>query len=207
MNCNLCKSQDWRLKLALLALIFWCGCGVAQAETTSNQAMSGSATGWRLHAAGQYQLLSEHEWADHVAQRPEFCQSPRPDGLTVPWTDAMSTQHRLQFSNENGVLRWWSASLPPQMILPYGTRAANASAEVPELMSGQLALTIREQLPKSLQVVWPEPQLQRYSAVDLTDPINPRALWQWQAPMMGSVQTPVTGVFKTTNGLLYSNSK
>lgn len=196
------QRQYWlRLQLCFSLAIGWCGfAAAAQPESALNIDVSLSATGWRLNSAGQYQLLSEHERTEYRAKRPLFCQKPRPDSFAVPWPDVVANMQPLQFSNEHGVLRWWSASISPQMIWPYGSPVANGADRLPEPISNQLALIVQPQKPKGLQLVWPEPELQRYSAVDLSDPLQPQALWQWQAPMMGSVQTPVAFTVKTTNG-------
>lgn len=197
--------HDWqlwlRLQLCFAIALGWCGFAVAaEPESALNTDVSLSATGWRLNSAGQYQLLSENERTDYRAQRPSFCQSPRPDRFAAALPNITSNQQPLQLSNEHGVLRWWSASISPQMIWPYGSPVPQGAGQLPELISNQMALIVQPQQPEQLQVVWPEPELQRYSAVDLSDPLLPKALWQWQAPIMGAVQTPVAATFKTTTG-------
>jgi len=194
-------QHSLRLQLCFAIALGWCGFAVAaEADSTLKIDMGLSATGWRLNSAGQYQLLSENERTDYRAQRPLFCQNPRLDSFAGPWPNITSNQQPLQLSNEHGVLRWWSASISPQMIWPYGSPVTHGSGQLPELISNQLALIVQPQQPDRLQVVWPEPELQRYSAVDLSDPLLPQALWQWQAPIMGSVQTPVAATFKTITG-------
>ncbi len=201
MNSTLRSLQSGWLKICIsMTTCFFSIIGTALADTSATTAAPLATAGWRLNSAGNYQLLSAAERATRFALRPSFCQSPRQDGRAVLWTDTATTSQRLQFSNESGVLRWWSASSAPQMIWSEGAKEVTGSEQLSESMSDQLALIVHPQSPKSLQVVWSEPQLQRYSAVDLTNPAQPLALWQWQLPVAGSVQTPVVSLFKTTTG-------
>lgn len=189
-------SQRVLIHSVLIALCLCCLFKPVQAEPASVASTVWPDTGWRLDASGQYQQLSGESLAALLAEQPLFCQSPKPDTRPVLWDDANGHSQRWSFSNEGGVLRWWSGSSQRQLIWAEGTKLAPPA----ESLSNQLTVLATPTAPKRLTVVWPEPALQRYSAVDLTDPQKPQTLWQWQAPLAGSLQTPVPLSFKTATG-------
>jgi len=188
-------KQQW-IHSVMIALCLCCLFQPAQADPASATNAVLSETGWRLHASGQYQPLPDESLTALLAEQPSFCQSPRPDARPVQWEDAAGQSQRWSFSNESGVLRWWSEPSQQQLIWAEGTKLAPPT----ESVSNQLTVLAAPTSPQRLTVVWPEPALQRYSAVDLTDPRKPQALWQWQAPLAGSVQTPVSSSVKTATG-------
>jgi|GEM_PF-2902464 len=201
MNRSFCLLLQGRwLKICFFAVICFITSGVVAGSGTpvpvKVSTVATVATGWQLNTAGQYQPLPGDELALLMDENPTFCQHPRPDGRIAPWADDNTAPQPLRFSNEDGVLRWWSAATPPQLIWSNGEVVAAAA----EPLSDQLAVIAHNTVPKKLTLVWPEPALQRYSAVDLTDPADPQALWQWQAPVAGSVQTPVAVRLKTATG-------
>lgn len=205
MNRYLCLLLQGRwLKIFLVAVICFANVRVVAESTAPAQASvaapaSAPATAWRLNRAGQYQQLPDNELAILIGEKPAFCQNPRPDGPVVAWADDIAAPQSLRFSNEAGVLRWWSAATSPQLIWS----DAKVVAVDSDQLSDQLAVFAQNSAPavqKKLTLVWPEPLLQRYSAVDLTNPAAPQALWQWQAPVTGSVQTPVAAKLKTATG-------
>ncbi|MBU1436256.1 MAG: hypothetical protein KKF79_02720 [Gammaproteobacteria bacterium] len=178
------------------ALYFCCAvtfAGVPGMSVIAETTVPGS--GWHLNPAGDYQPLPETEAAKLVVERPGFCVNPRPDGRPVQWTDAAGKAQQLQLGNEAGVLRWWSESMPQRFIWSDGAYLSDVSDQI----SDQLAV-ITQPSSKQMTVVWPENRSQRYSAVDLSDPSQPKSLWRWQAPITGSVQTPVSLHLKTTTG-------
>lgn len=191
------QTKQW-LKNCLLAVICSTTIGVlAEPGARAQASVTATVAAWRLNIAGQYQQLPDDELVTLIGEKPTFCQHPRPDGRVVPWAaNGSATPQPLRFSNESGVLRWWSAATPPQLIWSEG----NVVAPAAEQLSDQLAVIAQHASPKKLTLVWPEPLMQRYSAVDLTDPADPQALWQWQAPVAGSVQTPVAALLKTATG-------
>lgn len=197
MTINLRFLRLGVLKIGYFA-IFWLCClaGAAQANVVTIAGVVAPGSGWRLNNAGHYQQLSDEALAVLVADHPLFCQSPRPDIRPVLWTDGAGDPLQWQMSNEGGVLRWWSGPEERHLIWAEGAELA-ATAEP---LSHQLAVITQAASPKRLTVVWPEPAFERYSAVDLTDPAKPQALWQWQAPATGSVQTPVASWLKTATG-------
>lgn len=151
---------------------------------------------WRLQVTGDYQVVSEDDLPLLFAGQAPLCQSARPDGRKLTWSDADNNLHHLQLSNEQGVLRWWSATLPQQQIWSEGSHVVTEF----EQLSEQLAVIPQAVSPKKLQLVWHEPAAKRYSAVDLSDPLLPKALWQWQPQGAGTVQTPVAARFDTSAG-------
>lgn len=167
------------------------------AQPASMSSMISPITGFQLNAAGAYQPIAGEALIALQAEQPLFCQSPRPDVRPLFWQDATGQSQQWSFSNESGMLRWWSDASSQQLIWAEGTKLMAAT----EPVSNQLTLFASATAPQQLTVVWPEPALQRYSAVDLTDPHQPKALWQWQAPWAGSVQTPVVATLKTATGI------
>lgn len=191
---HLCNSTWQWVVLALL----WMTTATVYADNPSDVATTSNT--WRLQMTGDYQPVADEELTLFLAAHPHVCKIPRPDSRIQPWTDANGLKHRLTFSNEQGLLRWSSASLALQQIWSEGDKAFSAT----EPLSEQLAVVTRSASPKSLQLIWSEPKAKRYSAVDLSDPSQPKALWQWQPSGAGSVQTPVAAVFKTAVGATHA---
>lgn len=194
LHCALFKDKLKKGALTAICLCSMVSVGKAAPPQIKNVALP--ETGWRLHATGQYQPLSGEALTALLAQQPSFCQSPRSDTRPVQWKDATGQSQQWSFSNEGGVLRWWSGTSQQQLIWAEGTTPVPPT----ESVSNQLTVLAASASPQRLTVVWPEPALQRYSAVDLTDPQKPKALWQWQAPLAGSVQTPVASLLKKATG-------
>jgi len=190
------KFMGW---LMVIAAIGFCSDLVASQSEEIQLTGQHNAAGWHLNTAGQYQWVSDKEGAVYLAQHEAFCQQPRPD-LLVRSPMVPTPMHPIFLSNEQGVLRWWSKGGSSQQIWSDGGSSKQQAPEGPALISNQLAVITSPEPTTQLQVVWPEPQLQRYSAVDLSEPTKPKSLWQWQPTMMGSVQTPVVATFKTITG-------
>lgn len=205
MNCkyplSLAALVQHQLPYYFLALFYLsCLFNPVQANPTAAASPVLPDTAWRLQTAGHYQQLSVDALTELAAAHPEFCQSPRMDGRPLLWKDASGQPQTWHLSNESGVLRWWSEPATRQLIWAEGTQLEAAV----ESVSNQLAVFTTSTSTESLTVVWPEPSLRRYSAIDLSNPLQPQALWQWQAPMAGSVQTPVPIYVKTATGVSHA---
>ena len=179
-------------KVVLMSAAYLSIASPLQAEVSSN--IGHSEVGWRLNLAGQYEPLTKEALAKRFAENPLFCQDPRPD-VRQELQDDSANQQQWYMSNEAGVLRWWSNSSSSQLIWADGSEWIEPEHKI----SKQVAVVASPTSATGLIVVWPEFSLQRYAAVDLTYPEKPLALWQWQAPILGSVQTPVSTLLKISN--------
>jgi hypothetical protein len=164
------------------------------AETSASTSIADAA--WRLSLAGQYEPLTQEALAKRVAEHPLFCKDPRPD-VRQELQDDSATPQQWFMSNEAGVLRWWSHSSTSQLIWADSSEWVEPQQKV----SKQVAIVASPTSASGFIVVWPEFSLNRYAAVDLTQPEKPVALWQWQAPILGSVQTPVNTLLRIANAI------
>lgn len=181
-------------KIVLMTAAYLSIVSPLQAETFASHSIADGA--WRLSLAGQYESLTQDALAKRVAENPLFCQDPRPDVRQELQDDSAMPQQWF-ISNEAGVLRWWRKPSTSQLIW------ADDSAwiEPENKLSKQVAVVASPTSETGFIVVWPEFSLQRYAAVDLTEPEKPLALWQWQAPILGSVQTPVSTLLRISNAV------
>ncbi len=147
-----------------------------------------------------------------------LCAVPRPDTVPLQFQDDQGQPLWLQFSNEQGNLRWWNSDFSESALLFSDAQSPAAATLATQVMPGIPLLlpevstakkTATTQQARSHQVIWHDPSAHQFQLADLTDLQQPRQDWRWSPPLpqqQAWLQSPVLHQLEGEEQVLLINS-